>query len=258
MKLTRTLKYLKTLGPAGFAAAAAQVALRRPHVALRVPGHPFPLFARQGSSDGSTFEQVFVDRAYELHRPLQRPALLVDAGANVGYASVYLAQRYPDATVIALEPEPTNFALLRQNTRPYPNVRPMQAALWSAKTRLDIANPGDEKNSIRVREAARGAGDVETLTVPDVLALAGRKRIDLLKIDIEGAEKELFEAADTTWLGRVDHLVIELHDWMRPGCSAAFYRALVPYAFDQFIRGENLEIVFHHREAGALPSPPVS
>jgi len=48
--------------------------------------------------------------------------------------------------------------------------------------------------------------------------------IDLLKIDIEGSEKEVFEACD--WQDRLDSIVIELHDRFKPGCSQVVNRAL--------------------------------
>mgnify|MGYP000361339186 CR=1 FL=1 len=54
---------------------------------------------------------------------------------------------------------------------------------------------------------------------------------DLLKIDIEGAEKELFSENTDYWLGKVNMIIIELHDWMRKDCSKNFYSAIKKYKY---------------------------
>lgn len=64
-------------------------------------------------------------------------------------------------------------------------------------------------------------GSVLAITVPDLLAEHDIEYVDVFKIDIEGAEKELFEG-DTGWLDRVGAVAIELHDRFKPGCADAF------------------------------------
>jgi hypothetical protein len=66
------------------------------------------------------------------------------------------------------------------------------------------------------------------------------EKIDILKIDIEGSEKELFESDYETWLPKVTTLIIELHDRMREGSSLSFFRALTKYNFRLAVKGENL------------------
>ena len=58
------------------------------------------------------------------------PRVVVDAGANIGLSTVFFANKFPQAKIVAIEPEPSNFAMLRDNVAPYPNVTPVQAALW--------------------------------------------------------------------------------------------------------------------------------
>ena len=79
--------------------------------------------------------------------------------------------------------------------------------------------------------------------------------MDLLKIDIEGAETEVFGDACHRWLGGVSAIVIELHDWFRPGCAAAFYRAVSQYSFVQYQRGENVLVL---KESTRVPRESVS
>ncbi|GAB4214534.1 MAG: hypothetical protein OHK0022_53200 [Roseiflexaceae bacterium] len=209
---------------------------------LRLPGYPRPILARGDTSDLHVFEKVFVREEYRCFLPEARR--IVDLGANVGYAALYFAQRYPEARVIAVEPDPANYALLRRNTAVYPQVVPLQAAVWSRRTHLRITNPDDASWSRRVAEQpGDGLGGVPAITMAELLALCGDEPIDILKIDIESAEKELFDDPAAAWLDRVHVIIIELHDNLRPGCSAAFYRALSRRRFNQYIIGENIVVV---------------
>ena len=80
-----------------------------------------------------------------------------------------------------------------------------------------------------------------TTTIGKLLADSGFNEIDLLKIDIEGAEKEIFAAPDVDdWLSKVNVLTIELHDRMKRGCSYAFFKAISKYNWFFTFRGENL------------------
>ena len=80
-----------------------------------------------------------------------------------------------------------------------------------------------------------------TTTVGKLLAESGFDEIDLLKVDIEGAEKEVFGAPDVDeWLPKVKVLTIELHDRMKRGCSYEFFKAVSKYKWFFAFRGENL------------------
>jgi hypothetical protein len=92
---------------------------------------------RPQTTDEPTFAHVFLNREYDIELPLV-PRLIVDAGANVGYASIWFANRFPDAMIIAIEPSPANFHLLRENTADYTNVSLLQAGVWSRACYLKI------------------------------------------------------------------------------------------------------------------------
>jgi len=66
------------------------------------------------------------------------------------------------------------------------------------------------------------------------------REIDMLKIDIEGAEKYLFQNNPHEWLSKVKCLIIELHDNLQPGTSQAFFREMAKYDWFTFIKGENI------------------
>jgi tRNA G46 methylase TrmB len=90
---------------------------------------PHPVYMRLGTSDVWAYDQVIRAKAYDVdfERDLKT---IVDAGANVGYSTVYFASKYPRANVYAIEPEASNFSLLKKNTEKYPNVVCINAALW--------------------------------------------------------------------------------------------------------------------------------
>src|SRR5262245_14031180 len=80
---------------------------------VKVPGIGGKLSIRPRTSDRYVFEQIFLDEDYALSADLN-PRFIVDGGANVGYASIYFAHRYPDAEIVAIEPDAENFQILSE------------------------------------------------------------------------------------------------------------------------------------------------
>lgn len=78
----------------------------------------YPFIVRNQTSDVEIFEQIFIRQEYNftVNKP---PEVIVDAGANVGFASIYFASKYPNSKIIAIEPEESNFRLLKKNTDSY-------------------------------------------------------------------------------------------------------------------------------------------
>src|ERR1700676_1743073 len=111
---------------------------------------------REGTSDENVIRQVFVAQHYDLKRLVRhqeivsflqgieaarRRPLVIDAGANIGASSVFFAMTYPEAPVVAVEPEPGNFALLCANVEGL-NVRCLQAAIASSSGSIRLVDPG--------------------------------------------------------------------------------------------------------------------
>jgi FkbM family methyltransferase len=190
------------------------------------------------------FHQVFVDREYD-HWSLPSDArLIVDAGANVGMAALFFADRYPGATILAVEPEQGNFDTLCANVQGFSQIKPIRSALWPSSGHVEIANPADDAWAFQVKESI--GGSIPAITVPEIIA-AQRRRIDVFKIDIEGAEKELFQSGADRWLAEVDLIVLETHDRFKPGCTEAVSNALSGYPHRRFKLGENDFYLFGHR-----------
>ncbi len=204
--------------------------------------HPF--FLRVPSSDVLVYRQIFIDNDY-LFLTEKQPDFIVDAGANTGLASIYFANKYPNSKIVAIEPEQSNFELLTTNVKPYPNIIPLQAALWCQSGELNLVDPGfgewgfitDVQDSPE-RLLGRTCHTVKAVTIVDILTKFNIDKIDILKIDIEGAEREVFR--DTSaWIERVNSIIIELHERLKVGCNRSFYCG--SNGFDsEWKKGENV------------------
>jgi FkbM family methyltransferase len=194
---------------------------------------------RARSSDLEVLLKVFSEREYDL--PLQKkPQTILDGGANVGFAAVRFAQLFPDAKIVAVEPDLGNLALLKLNTARYQNIHVVDAALWSQDSFVELEDPGMAEHAFRVAGlASSGAPSlrrVRALSIGTVASEASVGGFDLVKLDIEGAEKEVLR--DRTWLAPCQVLVVELHDRFVAGCSKQFYHAIDDFAGD-YLMGEN-------------------
>ncbi|MGH7437044.1 MAG: FkbM family methyltransferase [Polyangiaceae bacterium] len=238
--LTRLRTVVQVLGAGS---AAAYLALKVGN-RLGVAGGPvatmhsrhaqFPLFCRAGTSDVDVFTQILVNREYRCLDHVEEASLVIDCGANVGYSAAYFLTRFPRAFVVAVEPDPGNFALLVRNLAPYEGrARAMHTGVWSHATGLAIAEDksGDGREwAVTVREARAGERPAMTATdVASLLAASGHPRISILKVDVEGAERVIFAGRPGPWLDVVDNLVIELHG---AECEAVFHRAIADRGFE--------------------------
>lgn len=240
--------YAKLLGPQGLAQIlkvkllGASPLHETQHTDCR-----FPFWLRLATSDVSTYEQVFFDGEYDFAVDGE-PDSIIDAGANIGLASILFANRYPNAKVIAIEAERSNYELLKKNVEAYPNVVPVHAALWNRNETISLVDPGLGNWGFMTESASDAAGNdvpvvnavdtVRALTVDAVMREFNLRHIDILKVDIEGAEKEVFDDS-SEWIDDVTAIVAELHERMKPGCTRNFYCGTP--GFDQeWHQGENV------------------
>src|SRR5690348_8461932 len=229
MNIVKGIRSHRVLGVRGVLALAT----------LRMTGFPKTISVKYGAhdvhlriktTDISVYREVLLERQYEFPVPFE-PRVIVDAGANIGMASVFFANKYAKARIIAIEAEHANFEMLRRNVLPYPQVTPIHAALWDSDGDVSIKNadnPGEWGFTVRP-----GFG-VHSITVPTLMGEFGLTGIDIFKIDIEGAEQEVFSGCD--WQDKVRCLMIETHDRLRPGCAYTVNAALP--SFSSFDRGE--------------------
>jgi len=203
--------------------------LRRPiQVVVSKPG-AHPLYLRLRTTDISLFWDILVNDEYDW-KPNLMPRVIVDAGANIGLTSVSFANKYPEAKIFAVEPESSNYEILTKNTAAYPNIVPVHAALWKDNEDLNLVNPGGGHWGFQARELAQTdyrekCKHVVGMTVDKLMSDYRVSYIDILKVDIEGAEKEVFEDS-SRWIDRVGVIMIELHDRLKVGCSRSVYSAV--------------------------------
>ena len=195
---------------------------------------------RGRTSDIRVFYEVFALRIYKI--PEKEVATIIDIGANVGYASIYFAHFYPNARIIALEPEHSNYQMLLENTQNYKNILCIQAAIWPEETELTLQNPQASNWSFRFAEDTTSGLPIKSQTLSGLMKKFHLKRINLLKIDIEGGEEALF-AYDTDWLRFVDCLQIEIHS---EEARKLVFNALANYRYSSYDAFSNYYILMNH------------
>lgn len=165
-----------------------------------------PIYLRPGSEDVRTvINNVIREEWGKLPRSVQ-PAVVVDAGAYIGDTAAYFATRFPTARVLALEPHPVSGEMARRNLSLYGDqVTFAGLALWSK-------NGVVEFGGVETR-AGVGLGNlsVRAVSVDGLLTEFGLESIDLLKMDVEGAEVEIFKSPNLAWLNAVERILLEVH-----------------------------------------------
>jgi FkbM family methyltransferase len=201
---------------------------------------------RKGSSDFKVFQQVMVFDHYNYNVSSEPPVeTIIDLGANVGLSALFFTTKYPNAKVIAVEPEKHNYEQLVKNVAGFSNVYALKNAIWYENKELDIYDGGGGEYAFNIVEAnGASVGKTTCITINDIVEKYNLKKIDILKVDIEGAEKELFMYNYKGWLPMVRCIMIELHDGDHPGCTSAFFRAITDREFTMSSKGEVLIVSF--------------
>lgn len=214
-----------------------------------------PIVVRQGDSDFETVRQTFGNREYALgnarieerllvrYRAILaagRAPVIIDAGANIGVASLWFRALYPDATVVAVEPDHGNAQILRQNVAAHRNIIVAEAAIGSESGFAALSRKGSSWGV----QTQRAAGGCPIVTVQELLASVPNGEPFIVKVDIEGFEDDLF-SKNLAWLRDTFAVFIEPHDWMLPGrhTSRSFQKAMAAEEFELLLRGENLAYV---------------
>ena len=181
---------------------------------------PFVVWYDQSEEYHHLKQEIFTHHVYYFETENPKP-VIIDAGAHIGLSTLYFKKLFPDAQITAIEPHTKNFALLKKNVEEnmLEDVILHKAALstFSGETTLhaDQSSLGWLSTVSINPNAWNGQQDTAPLTVPslDLTSLLIRP-VDLLKLDIEGAEQEVLQAAGQA-LHNVKHLIIEFHPTKR-------------------------------------------
>jgi len=182
---------------------------------------------RLGTTDFLVFDQVILDKEYEPIVSLIKrgnfensPFNIIDAGANIGLASVFFCRNFANTRVLAIEPDLENFKALKHNmdlnglTK---NVTPIHAGIWGNTRKLNLSHAFRDGRewSLNLEEANNAdEGSIDAYSLEDLMQKYSFETIDFLKIDIEGGEKNLFDVweNDSSVLSKVRYLALEIHD----------------------------------------------
>ena len=203
---------------------------------------------KRPSSDLNVFTQIYQYQEYEplvatyrKHFPNDKKLNIIDAGSNIGLTSVYLSKHFPNSNFITIEPDTSNFETIdyNLNINGIVNVVKIKGGLWSKNTNLKIVNDFRDKKdwSIRVEKTSE-EGDLKAFSINYLISQNKFETINILKIDIEGSEKEVFTGFDTdvSFLTKTKCIAIEIHDEF--DCREAIYKILQNYNFNYFQSGE--------------------
>ena len=203
---------------------------------------------KRPSSDLNVFAQIYqyfeykpLVEVFQMNFPNDKTLNIIDAGSNIGLTSVYLSKDFPDSNFIVIEPDSSNFESVGYNleTNGVKNVVKIKGGLWSKNTNLKIVNDFRDKNdwSIRVEETNEEA-DLKAFSISYLIQEHNFETIDILKIDIEGSEKEVFISSnsDVSFLSKTKCIAVEIHDEF--DCRDEIYAILTKYNFKYFDSGE--------------------
>jgi FkbM family methyltransferase len=189
---------------------------------------PTTLTLRPFAGDLFVLYEVLAFKAYHIATsllPTDNVRVIVDCGANIGITSLFFAARYPGATILSVEPHPENFSLLKTNVAQVPRILPIHACVTG--TPQSAVRFTDNRAAWGNRIATGTDGiPVPAITIEELCRQNGLEKIDLLKLDIEGAEQQVLE--NGTFLGRTEHIIVELHGQYG---FQSFQRDIAPYGF---------------------------
>lgn len=207
--------------------------------------------------DYITVQEIFFNNDYNLkkfnfsedkNQNNYKTKLIIDCGANIGCSSLFLHKNHPQSFIISIEPEEKNFSLLKSNTKEIKKIRHINSAISCEKHFFGLKKSTDSRAHKVYDEKNQNQSQEKTFTINDILKEYPENKFDyfLIKIDIEGFEKKLFEK-NTEWIDKFKVIIIELHDWMMPynNQSLNFQKTILSSKRykDIIISGENLILI---------------
>jgi FkbM family methyltransferase len=210
---------------------------------LQVSELTHPLFMKPNTIDNCSFQEVFLDQEYSLdflNLDIE-VSTIIDAGANIGFGAVYFVNKYPNAKVVSIEPDQQNFDWLCKNTMEYELISTMKGAVWCSETLIEIKDEGWGSRGYIVEETKNESETtIQGFSIEQIMKANNVDHISILKMDVEGSEKEIFESNYEYWLPRTKCLIVETHDRMKGGCTQSVLNAIEKYNFSHHENGENL------------------
>ena len=156
-------------------------------------------------------KEIFEEKIYKFNSSNQSP-YIIDGGANIGLASIYFKFLYPKSEIVAFEPDPTIFNILKSNIEAYQfnGVKLIPKGLWSEDSIISFKSEGADAGLItNLDEKATTTTSVDVISLKPYL----NKTVDFLKLDIEGSETEVLKDIEEN-LSLVDRIFVEYHSFV--------------------------------------------
>lgn len=205
--------------------------------------------------DALVWKEIWLDDEYELGAlpDLEAPSLIVDAGAGIGLFSVAAARRHPGCRILACEPDPRQQPRLRRNLERAGIADRVEVHDCAVATRPRLRlqqQPAPATNTTLDRPPATGPSvEVDGLPLHRLLERA-EGPVALLKIDCEGAERDVLDSLDERSWQRVQRLVIEVHEGLVPGVARAVEAILQGRGYRTARRRQQSDICMLHAYRG--------
>ena len=182
----------------------------------------------------SSYQAIFEDGIYDFECPHDNPRI-IDCGANIGLATIFFKQRYPNAQVIAFEADPAIFQVLEKNcqSQGLTDVELHQQAVWIHDGQLNFQQNGADAGKVSEQEST------SAISIPCVSLIQYLQQpVDLLKIDIEGAESDVLHHCRSD-LANVNRIFVEYHSYVdRPQKLSQLITVLEQAGFHHHIQPE--------------------
>jgi len=167
-------------------------------------------------ADNSVFEEIFRDRDYNVldDKIKSAKSLIIDVGAHIGCFSIYVAVLNPNIRVLAFEPDENNYKLLKENLQlnTTKNIQPKNLAV-AGKEEIRTLNISEDSHNHSFYNAEKKVGEkkIQTTTIQKILK--NHPKVDLIKIDCEGAEFEILRNLTEEEFLKIGSIYIEFHEF---------------------------------------------
>jgi FkbM family methyltransferase len=219
--------------------------IKSKRVSVNFIAYPF-VIRHHDFADWQIFNEVILKRAYMgLLNDKDAKLNIIDLGGNIGLASISFLSEFINCNVITVEPEKRNFDLLLQNVAPYNRCIAINAAVSPKNGELFVYDSLTGSHGFRTSGVINKntISSVRAISINEIIKTYKLDRIDILKIDIEGAEFELF-SENTEWLNIVDLMVIETHDKFGLETTKKVFKTLETYQYTAKVVNNNIVIKF--------------
>lgn len=229
------------------------------------------MFYRKDSIDAMLANRILIDQCYSPSLTFNRNIrgryhlenvnTIIDVGANIGLASRYFHKMFPYAAIYALEPDRDNFNLLCRNCKAIHEINVFRQAIWNHNNGVCIGNRAkvvghsgkvNPAKYMVTDEIIDGEDMISSTRFSDFLHIHFINQIDILKIDIQGAEIEMFQDSEE-WLPKVRLMFIEIHDLFREGCSNVVLKKIADTNAFLLIGSPDCEIIAFLRKGEVSP-----